>query len=334
MITNGVHRTGRAAAMAGALALVVTGCGSGDAGEAPDDGRIPVVASTDAWGSVLKAVGGDKVSVTSTVESSDGDPHSYESTARDGLAFSEAELVVYNGGGYDEFASQLAREASDAPVLNAVELSGHEGSDEHAEEPDPHKAEAHADEGTSEDTEHGHGHGGANEHVWYDFATVEAVADGAAKELGKIRPDEAATFEANAEKFTKALDDVEAKLSAIGEDNPGAKVIATEPVSHYLIEGAGLTDVTPEDFRDAIENETDVPVAVQDTVLRLVKSGDLAAVVNNPQTATPVTEELVEAAKQSGVPVVDVTETLPEGEDDYLGWIESQVDALDAAVNR
>ncbi|MPY99677.1 MAG: metal ABC transporter substrate-binding protein [Actinophytocola sp.] len=328
MITNGVRRTGRAVATAGALALVVTGCGSGDAGGASDDGRIPVVASTDAWGSVLKAVGGDTVSVTSIVEAVDGDPHSYESTARDGLAFSEAELVIYNGGGYDEFAAQLASEASDAPVLNAVELSGHE-----SEEGD-HEGETHAEEGETRDEGHGHGHGGANEHVWYDFATVATVADAAAKELGKIRPDEADTFQANAEKLTTALGDIEAKLSAIGEDNPGAKVIATEPVSHYLIEDAGLDDVTPDNFRDAIENETDVPVAVQDAVLRLAKSGSLAAVVNNPQAATPVTEELVEAAKRSDVPVVDVTETLPEGETDYLGWIESQVDALDAAVNR
>lgn len=324
MITNGVLRKGYAVATVGALALAVTACGSGDAGGAPDDGTIPVVASTDAWGSVLKAVGGDLVSVTSIVDASDGDPHSYESSARDGLAFEEAELVLYNGGGYDEFAAQLAEQASDAPVLNAVELSGHEAGE----------GETHAEEGETRDGGHGHEHGGPNEHVWYDLHVVAAVADAAAKTLGEIRPAEAKTFTANAEEFTTALEDVEKQLSAIGEDNPDAKVLATEPVSHYLIEGAGLTDATPDEYREAIENETDVPVAVQDEVLRLVKGGDLDVVINNPQTTTPVTEELVDAAKQGDVPVVDITETMPDGESDYLEWVTAEVDALGAAVNR
>lgn len=316
MITNGARGAGLTVAMVGALALSVTGCGAGGADETADDGTIPVVASTDAWGSVLRAVGGDQVSVTSVIDASDGDPHSYESTARDGLTFTDAELVLYNGGGYDTFAGQLAGEASDdTPVLNAVELSGHEDSGESGDE-------------------HGHGHGGANEHVWYDIHTVETVADTVADALGKIRPAEAETFEANAEKFTKALGDIEAKLAAIGENSPGAKVIVTEPVSHYLLAEAGLDDVTPVDFRDAIENETDVPVAAQAAVLRLVRSGNLAAVVNNPQTQTPVTEELVEAARKAGVPVVDITETLSSGDSSYLTWVGGQVDALSAAVSR
>ncbi|WP_051399581.1 metal ABC transporter solute-binding protein, Zn/Mn family [Haloechinothrix halophila] len=338
MITIGVRRAGYAVATASALALAVTGCGA-DASDAADDGTIPVVTSTDAWGSVVKAIGGDQVSVTSIIDASDGDPHSYESTARDGIAFADAKLVLYNGGGYDDFATQLAEQAAEAPVLNAVELSGHEGgdeegADEHAGEGAEHGDEGSGDEHATEGDEHGHDHhDGFNEHVWYDLHTVASVADAVAHELAEIKPAEAKTFEANAKEFTAGLEDLEAKLAAIGEDNPDAKVIATEPVAHYMLEAAGLTDVTPDDYRDAIENQTDVPVLVQDEVLSKVTDGDVAAVVNNPLTQTPITERLVETAKQADIPVVDITPTLPADDTSYLDWVNAEADALRAAVS-
>jgi zinc/manganese transport system substrate-binding protein len=55
------------------------------------------------------------------------------------------------------------------------------------------------------------------------------------------------------------------------------------------------------------------------------------ALVYNEQTSGPETEQVLAAAQSAGVPVVPVTETLPEGED-YLGWMGANLDAVVAAL--
>lgn len=308
------------AAVVGACVLALGACDTG--GEAAADGRIPVVASTNVWGSVVTAVGGDLVSVTSIIDDPAGDPHSYESTAADGLAVADAALVVYNGGGYDDFARRLATQAGDIPVIEAFELSGHGEEEEHAEE-----AGGHAEE------EAGHDHG-ANEHVWYDLPTVAKVADRVAAQLAEVKPDKAKELSDRAKAFKAELSKLSERLAGIGAKRPDATVLATEPVAHYLLDGAKLTDGTPAAFSRAIEGETDVPVAAQDEVNQLIEARRVVAVINNPQTETPATEQVLARARNAGMPVVDITETLPEGVSDYLRWVRDQVDALAAAVSR
>jgi zinc/manganese transport system substrate-binding protein len=87
------------AALAG-LSLLLTACAPAAAPSAEPEG-IDVVASTNVYGDIARAVGGDKVNVTAIINKTSQDPHSYEATAQDRLVISKAELVIENGGGYD-----------------------------------------------------------------------------------------------------------------------------------------------------------------------------------------------------------------------------------------
>ncbi|MEU6643239.1 zinc ABC transporter substrate-binding protein [Saccharomonospora sp. NPDC046836] len=298
-----------------ALALGVAACGGGGAAQPGAGGAISVVASTNVWGSVVRAVGGDHVQVTSIVNDPSADPHSYQASAVDAAEVQSAQLLVYNGGGYDDFFAQLAGQVTGAKPIVAFT-----GETEHGEQP-------HGSEG-------GHDHGGVNEHVWYDPHVVAAVADQVATRLGEIDPAQRETFTGNAGAFTAKLHELEAQIVKIGTDHPGRKVVATEPIAHYLLEAAGVTDATPHDFAEAVENETDVPVAAQQEVTDLVSGKQVQAVVNNTQTVTPVTEKVIGTARDAGVPVVEVTETLPEGTTDYIAWMSGQVNALAGALSK
>lgn len=315
-----------AAVLLSAVALAATACGSSAADD--PDGGISVVASTSAWAGVVDAIGGEQVEVTALIDSPVADPHSYESTAEDALKFTEADLAVVNGGGYDSFADGLAKQAPDVPVIDAFAVSGHaEEEDAHAEEKE-HAEEEHAD-GAKDEHGHEHEHGGVNEHVWYDLHVVGDVAEQVADRLSRLAPEHEKMFQSNAKTFTEELATLESELESIGK---GGKVLATEPVAHYLLADAGLQDVTPEAFSEAIEGDTDIPVAAQDEVNRLVEGKRVAAVVNNPQTETDVTKQLVAAAEKAGVPVVQISETPPEGESDYLKWVGGEVAELKAAL--
>ena len=106
------RRTRSVLAAASALSVLAlaacSGWDSSDGGaQSGGDGKIKVVASTDVWGSVVSAVGGDKVEVKAIIHDPSADPHSYETTADDALAAKDAKLLLSNGGGYDEFFGKL-----------------------------------------------------------------------------------------------------------------------------------------------------------------------------------------------------------------------------------
>lgn len=116
------------AALAGTVALTMVGCSTnkGDQSASGDKSDKPViVASTNVWGSVAQAVGGDQAEVKSVITKPTQDPHDYEATAQDKLAFSKASIAIVNGGGYDDWATTLAKSSDSKPTLiDAVTASG------------------------------------------------------------------------------------------------------------------------------------------------------------------------------------------------------------------
>lgn len=293
-------------------AVSIAGCG----GESAASGEVKVMASTNVWGSVATAVGGDLVQVTSIVSDPAADPHSYQLTPRDASALIGADLVVFNGGGYDEFIYQALEPGPRGPAtVEAFTLT---------ELPRSLLA------GTGSAVEVAHG---GNEHIWYHLPTVAAVANAIADQLAELRPEAAETFRANAKSFREQVDGLVARVDRMAGTGADVKVAATEPVAHYLLETAGLEDVTPTEFVEAVEEETDPPAAAVAKLHDLVASRQVSLLVHNPQTETPVVADVLAKARATQLPVVELTETLPPGQD-YLTWMNAQIESLSAAVTR
>lgn len=279
-------------------AMTAAACGNGSA--APADGKIKVVASTDVWGSVVKAVGGDDVNVTSIIDDPTKDPHDYEVKPSDTAAVAGAQLLVSNGIGYDDFfAKAVATVGAGKPSVVAFDVSGKAKTDD------------------------------TNEHVFYDLPTVKKVADKIAEVLDGIDAGKKSTFDANAKAFDTKVDGLIARL---GQLPAGKKAVVTEPVANYLLAAGNVADATPEAFEKAVEGGTDIPVAAVAAATALIADHRVDALVNNAQTETEVTNQLKAKAAAAGIPVVDVTETLPAGTTDYVGWIGKEVDALSKAL--
>jgi zinc/manganese transport system substrate-binding protein len=308
------------AAFAG-LSVLLTACGqaAGNPQGSADDGIVDVVASTSVYGDIVSTIGGDKVRVESIITRTSQDPHSYEATTQDKLAVSKAELLVENGGGYDGFIHKLADDTGldHGRVLNAVELSGLVPEEE-----------AGASHGTDE---HGHEHAGFNEHVWYSLPAMARLADAVAAKLGELEPSSAETFRSNAASFKDSLGGLDAKLAGIKASAGAAPVAVTEPVPLYLLDAAGLDNQTPDEYTAAIEEDTDVPPAVLKATTDLMKSGSIRLLAYNQQTEGPQTVDVKDAATAAGVPVVNFSETLPEGKS-YLQWMTENVDNIGKAL--
>ena len=289
--------------MVGLLACALVSCSA----QTPQRGADPipsVVASTDVWGSVAQAVAGDDAEVTSIITSGSADPHSFEASPSDAAKIADASIVVFNGGGYDPWVRAVLDNHPDIPAVEAYAL---------------------LDTGTDP------GPAPANEHVFYDVATVKSVASELATRLAAADPGNAGDYRSRADEFGRRTDEIRAAQQSVADQHRGASVVATEPVAYYLLRAVGLVDKTPPGFTSAVEQDTDpAPVDVA-AVLDLISGRQVTAVIFNDQTVTEATRRVRRSAEDAGVPVVAVTETLPAGAD-YLNWQTDTVNRLASAL--
>lgn len=313
--------------------LLLTSCGTGTGGSG---GEPTVVASTDTWAKVAEAVAGEHAEVESIISDNEADPHSYESTPRDAAKINQADLVVYNGGGYDSFVSQvLSGNSANTPSVEAVaaaETDGGHGSHESAEQSTEGSHEAHEHEETSENPGgHDHAHSG-NEHVWYQPRSVRHVAERIAEQLSELSPDHSEDFERSAEEFGRRLDEVDGDIAGIEQQHQGTEVLTTAPIADLLLDEAGLNDITPRSFVRSVESGNDPAASTVAELQDLVDSKRPAALIYNPQTASPLTERIRDRAEQNDIPVVATPETLPSDKT-YPQWISERVSALKTALD-
>jgi len=285
------------------LVAGVVGCGQDRPASDDQHAAAAVVASTNVWGSVASAVTGDHASVKSIISSAADDPHSFEVAPADAATIADASLVVYNGGGYDHWVDDVLSSHKNVQAVNAYSLLP-------SSVPQP-----------------------ANEHVFYDLEVAKAVVNQIADKLSQSDADHANDYKANASKFAEQADTIAAAERAIGASHPGASVVATEPVAHYLLVNSGIVDKTPEGFTKAIEQDTDPSPADLAALLDLITTRQVSALVYNSQTQTDVTKQIQDAAQRASVPIVTVTETLPAGTD-YLTWQRQTVDQLASQLDK
>ncbi|WP_336626783.1 MULTISPECIES: metal ABC transporter solute-binding protein, Zn/Mn family [unclassified Microbacterium] len=327
-------------AVVAASALALAGCAGTAAPEGTSaDGKLQVVTSTNVYGDIVSAIAGDTVDVTAIISSTSQDPHEYEATAKDQLAVSKAGLLIENGGGYDSFMDALVEATgTKAPVISAVEFShdwpgndGHDHSDDHSDAP--------TDDPTTEasdvaDDHSGHDHiEGFNEHVWYDPHTIEHVAEKIAEELTVLVPSESATFSQGLADFTAGISTLEGALDTLSAAHAGEKIFITEPVPLYLTTAAGLENVTPDAFSEAVEEGQDVPPATLLEATRILEAGDVRILIANSQTGGAETTQVIELAKKQGIPVLEFSEIKPQDQT-YLQWMEANVALLADTLNR
>ncbi|WP_296180605.1 metal ABC transporter solute-binding protein, Zn/Mn family [uncultured Mobiluncus sp.] len=326
-----------------ALAVSMTACSTANdtqtkdaAGDAAAD-KPTVYASTDVWASVAKAVVGDNADVITSIDQPNLDPHSYEASVKDKKLVNQASVVIVNGGGYDDWALQLAKSADSKPtVLNAVELAGvdcgdaegHDHEDGHEHEGAHEHEDAH--EGEQGHEEHHHHHCSVNEHVFYDLHAVSEVAKAVANTMSQTDGNHAAAYQDAAKAFQGKLNELESQaenIKARGEKHS----LATEPLANYLLEDAGIHDLTPEEYVEQSETESGPSVKTQADTKALITEGKVDVLLVNSQTEDPVSQALQAAAETKGIPVVKLTETLA-GASDYVSWIGTALDQIDKAL--
>ena len=296
-----MHRIARIAiaalASVGMLASVAA-CGSGQS-TSEKNGTIEVVASVNQWGTVAKALGGDNVNVTSIINSTNVDAHDYEPTTSDIAKLQKAQVIIVNGAGYDAWAVKAAQTAN-AIIVNAAEIGGVND--------------------------------GENPHVWFSADVRKAVAQAITEAYEQADAAKKNDFDKMNDRWTAEENNVESKIAEVKQKTDGLAYAATESVASYLAEDMGLADATPSGYARATANESEPTPTDIKQFTDALKAGEIKLLVVNTQEESELTGKITDAAKSVEVPMVELTEQMPEQYDSLTAWMEGLVDAFSQAI--
>jgi len=258
------------------------------------EGKIEVVAAENFYGNVAQQIGGDRVSVVSILNNPDQDPHLFEVSPAVLRQVAAAQVVVYNGAGYDPWVEQVLS-ATAKPgrfAVVAADLMNRKSGD--------------------------------NPHLWYDPATMPAVARALATALAAANPAHKDDYAARLATFLASLAPLDAKIAAIRDKYAGTAVTATEPVFGNMAQALKLT-MANERFQLAIMNDTEPSARDMAAFERDLKDRKVRVLFYNKQAPTKLVQHLIELARAAKIPVVGITETAPEGSS-YQDWMLMQLD--------
>jgi len=277
-------------------AIAVHLFGSVASGQKP----ITIVAAENFYGEVAKDIGGPHVSVANILSNPNQDPHLFEADPSTARLVSRADIAIENGASYDPWMNRLLA-ASPNPhrtAIVAADLLGRKAGD------DPH--------------------------LWYDPATMPALAKALATDLARRDPANADAYRDRLEAFTISLRPLTAKIAELRSAHAGTAVSATEPVFGYMARALGL-DMHNHRFQLATMNDTEPSPSAMAMFENDLRTRAVKALLYNSQVTNDTTKRLLNIATSSGVPVVGVSETMPAG-GNYVTWMIGQLEALQAAL--
>jgi zinc/manganese transport system substrate-binding protein len=303
MTRRAVGRRPATLALTGAAILAALAAAACSSRAGSDPGKIAAVGAENEYANVIAQIGGPYVTVSAVMSNPNTDPHTFEASPEVAATVSDAQLVVQNGAGYDGFMDTIeqASPSSGRTVIDVQSLLGLPS-------------------------------GTANPHLWYSPTTMPAVARAIGKDLSALAPSHTAYFTTEVTTFDSSLATWTQAIAALKSGFPGAAVATTEPVADYMLQAAGLDNLTPWPFQADVMNGVDP--SAQDVSLEqgLLIGHQVKVFVYNQQVTDSLTQSLLRLAQQHGIPVVGVYETMPTPGYDYQSWMAAEVHAVQQAL--
>jgi ABC-type Zn uptake system ZnuABC Zn-binding protein ZnuA len=286
--------------------MVLGACSSSGGSSGPSASAataLKVVATTTVFADIIHTIGRDRVSVASIIPPGVG-PEDYEAKPDDAKKLTDAQLIVSNGVGLDDFLDRLLSSAGGEhprlvlgdgiPTLN---VDGEE-----------------------------------NPHFWLDPTLVKQYYIPAiTAKLSELDPDGKATYDANAATFGAELDALDAELKARIEEIPASnrKLVTFHDAFPYFARHFGFELVGV-----ILENVGQEPSAADLAALvEKVKAAHVRAVFSEAQFSPKLSETLADEAGVSTVVTTLYNDALGDAPaDTYVGLMRWNVDQIVPAL--
>ncbi|WP_312398947.1 metal ABC transporter solute-binding protein, Zn/Mn family [Leuconostoc lactis] len=249
--------------------------------------KISIITSTDFYAELAQTVVGDHGTATAIIKHDNISPEDYEPTTAVAKKVNGTDIVIANGLGYDAWLTKLAKSSPKSQLVEVGEDVLHDKM-------------------------------GQNPHLWNDPNTMIQSAHYLADLLSKKDPAHKSDYQANAKKYIASLQPITDLVAQLKAKSNQQDVAQTEPVFEYMLDALGY-HVMDNDFSEAIEEGNDPSPATLSALKTAITSHKIAFIVNNKQTTSSTVTNIINLAKANHIPVVNVTETIPNGEH-YVSW--------------
>lgn len=249
------------------------------------------------------------VSLQNLSEPQTGCMHDYQLTPQDMILLSEADVFIVNGGGIENFLTEVAEEYPELTIIQAtegLELLGeeheHEGEHEHEE---------------------GHNHGEENAHAWMDTELYAEMVQNIAEGLSKVDKEHQDEYQAYAAQYCERIQELTEQIEELKAELSGKNVIIFHEAYEYI----------------AQQYEMNVTYCMDLDEERQVSAGEVAEVleqIENNQVSVILAEELYgkdmgDTVEKEGECKVFYLDSLVRGsyeKDSYLNAMQKNIDLM------
>jgi zinc/manganese transport system substrate-binding protein len=245
--------------------------------------------------------------VLSIVSDPNADPHEYESNAANARAIANANFVIVNGAGYDDWALRLlsANNNPSQKVLNVANLLGKQAGD--------------------------------NPHFWYSPNYVNQTVHAMYSALATVDSANAAYYGQQYSSLNASLGQYNGRINEIAAKYAGRPVASTESIFVYLAEATRLSVISPPEFMKAVSegNDPTTPdrILFEQQIINGTQPGNATVLVYNEQTATQLTLTIRAEAVAHLIPIVGVTETVQPTDVRFQDWMNAELIDLQRALD-
>lgn len=262
-----------------------------------------VVAAENFYGAIAKELGGPYVKVISIISNPNQDPHLFSTSPSTAKALANANVIIYNGVDYDPWMPKLIG-VNSSPKMTIINVGN--------------LVQVEA---------------GANPHLWYNPTYMQILAHNITEKFIQLDPTHSTFYQANLNRFTQKNDQLLSDIDDIASSYSNVPVTATEPVFGYMASLLGLR-MLHVNLQWQIMNDADPsPQSIKsfDDDLRQHK---VRLLFYNNQVIDSLTEQFKKTAQLSNIPIIGVSETMPEQFKTYYQWMRSEVNDVKSTLSK
>jgi len=258
---------------------------------------VRVLAVENFYADLANQLGGKCVQTTAILSDPEADPHEFQPAAGDVRAYQNAQLVIENGLGYDDFSDRILSTLSAQPALiNAGDVVGLQV--------------------------------GSNPHVWYGAGYVDQIRASIVARLKAINPQASEYYDMQSTAVDRAFTTYHGLIEQIASTYASTPVGSTETVFADMADTTRLNLISPPEFMQAVAEGNDPAARDVARFQNQITNHEIKVLVYNTQTVTSLTEQLKALAEQNSIPMVGVSETMPDGAQTFQGWQASELELL------
>ncbi|KRC61497.1 hypothetical protein ASE14_11580 [Agromyces sp. Root81] len=298
-------------------ALALAGCSAPAASDASSDGP-KIVATTTQVGDFTRELVGDGAAVTQLLSPGQS-AHSFDPSAAQLLALSQADALVVNGGGLESWLDDAVQASGfDGVLIDAstgIELFGtddHEHEDDadtDADAPDAEHEHEHdeaddtetdAADDHAEDSHEGHDHGAGNPHIWTDPELAEHMVENIADGLAEVPGVDAAVIATNEADYLAKLDALDQWITENVETVPVVErlLVTNHDAFTYFIDAYDVTFVGS--VIPSFDDNAEPSAAEIDALVERIRATGATAVFSEASISPKAAETI---AAEAGVTV-------------------------------